>query len=156
MRFKIIFIFLLCVQNNCMSQSVETLEIVSWNVFLRPSILKDNQFDRVDSIGNYLIETDADILVLQEVFHRKSRKRLTEYLSEVFPHHTSVGPLSIFGISSGVVIFSKHKIKAEKHISFKQAKGSDRMAKKGGVFAAIEIRDKEIQIIGTHLQSGMG
>lgn len=148
--------FLVLIQFNCLSQTVETLDIVSWNVFLRPSFLKDNQMGRVDSIGNYLIETDADILVLQEVFHRKSRKQLTKYLNETFPFHTSVGPTSFFGISSGVMIFSKHKIKAEKHISFKRARGSDRMAKKGAVLAVVEVRDKEVQIIGTHLQSGMG
>lgn len=154
---KIILLFLLVLNISFgYSQEKSTdLEIVSWNVFLRP-LLSDNQTGRVDSIGQYLNNTNADILVLQEVFHRKTRKQLIKVLSEKYPQHTHVGPTSFFGISSGVMIFSKHQIIDEAHLSFKKAKGIDGIAKKGGVAAIINHFGNNIKIIGTHLQAGGG
>lgn len=154
---KTILLFLLAINISLaytQEESVE-LEIVSWNVFLRP-LLSDNQLGRVDSIGVYLMRTDADVLVLQELFHRKTRKQLIKTLSKKYPEHTHVGPTSFFGISSGVMIFSKHQIIDESHLSFKKSKGIDGIAKKGGVAAIINFFGKKIKIIGTHLQAGGG
>jgi endonuclease/exonuclease/phosphatase family metal-dependent hydrolase len=137
-------------------QSTNELELLSWNVFLRPGILKDNQLGRVDSICAYLNNTGADVLVLQEVFHSKSRKRLINLLSVEYQHHTKVGYTSLLGVSSGVMVFSKHEILEEDHTYFKKAKGSDALAKKGGVSALINYKGEAVQIIGTHLQAGDG
>lgn len=134
----------------------DTLEIASWNVFLRPSILNDGQMERVDSISAYMDKSNADILVLQEVFHRKARNKMVKDLSKNYPHHTSVGPTTIWGVNSGVMIFSKRKIDSEKRISFREGKGSDRIARKGAVAATLHIRQHKIHIIGTHMQAGGG
>ncbi|MDX2360950.1 MAG: endonuclease/exonuclease/phosphatase family protein [Crocinitomicaceae bacterium] len=134
----------------------DTIHVMSWNVFLRPGILRDHQLDRVDSIAAYLNSTNADVLILQEVFHKKSRKRLTELLSEIYPYHTEVGKKSFWGVSSGVMIFSKHKIGSEEHVYYKKAKGSDRLAKKGAVLANITFKYYLLSFIGTHLQAGDG
>lgn len=136
------------------SQTADSIEIVSWNVFLRPAFLKDNQMGRVDSIAGYLNNTNADILVLQEVFHRKARKRLITELSTNYPHHTKVGKTSILGVSSGVMIFSQVEIQKEKRVYFKKATKADQLAKKGGVFAEVTVKGKTIDVIGTHLQAG--
>jgi len=138
------------------AQSTDVLSVVSWNVFLRPGILQDEQAERTDSIANYLLKTDADVLVLQEVFHRKSRTKLKQLLSKKYPHQSKVGKTSFWGISSGVMLFSKHQILEENHISFSKGTGSDRLAKKGGVSIIIKFRNKLTQIIGTHLQAGNG
>lgn len=145
-----------CVSFNGYSQSEKALNIVSWNVFLRPGILNDNQMGRVDNISTYLISTEADVLVLQEVFHKKARKSLFKKLAPFYQFRSKVGKRSFFGVSSGVVILSKHKITKEHQVSFKRAKGSDKMAKKGGVSAVIQFFNSKIQIIGTHLQAGGG
>lgn len=134
----------------------DTLEIASWNVFLRPSILNDGQMERVDSISTYMENCNADVLVLQEVFHRRARKKMVKNLSKKYPHHTSVGPTTIWGVNSGVIIFSKRKIDEEKRISFREGKGSDRMARKGAVAATLHIRQHKLHIIGTHMQAGGG
>lgn len=152
---KAIVFFIFLIGSSCLNAQKEQLEVVSWNVFLRP-LLNDNQNGRVDSIGAYLNKSNADILVLQEVFHRKTRKKLIKTLSEKYPEHTHVGPTSFFGISSGVIIFSKYKILDEAHISFRKSKGIDGIAKKGGVAAIIEFANRKIKIIGTHLQAGEG
>lgn len=134
----------------------DTLEIASWNVFLRPSILNDGQMERVDSISAYMEKSNADILVLQEVFHRRARRKMVKNLSEIYPHYTGLGPTNIWGINSGVMIFSKRKIDDEKRISFREGKGSDRMARKGAVAATLHVHQHKIHIIGTHMQAGEG
>ena len=137
-------------------QLEEPIKILSWNVFLRPGFLADNQLGRVDSIGAYLNTTEADVLVLQEVFHRRSRRRLVKKLNPKYPYHTKFGKTSLLGVSSGVVIFSKTKIIKEKHVYFKHAIKADQLAKKGGVLAVISVNGKSIDVVGTHLQAGGG
>lgn len=134
----------------------DSLHVVAWNVFLRPGVLKDNQLGRVHAISNYLNETNADVLVLQEVFHHKSRRILKKELKSNYPYRTAVGKGSWLGISSGVIIFSKHPITNEKHIYFNRAIHADRMAKKGGVLAEIELNHRSVNVVGTHLQAGQG
>ena len=152
----IISVCILCFCWHGYAQEKSTLEVVSWNVFLRPGFLRDNQMGRVDSIANYLNSTGADVLVLQEVFHNRARKCLINHLAENYPHHTKVGITSFFGVSSGVIIFSKTEILREKHIYFKRAIKADKLAKKGGVLAIISVNGKSVEIIGTHLQAGGG
>ena len=156
MRFILVVFLVLSYSFGTMAQSSNALRLVSWNVFLRPGILNDGQLERIDSIAKYLENTDADVLVLQEVFHRSSRKKLSTLLHKKYPNRTKVGRTSFFGVSSGVLIFSKHEIVEEKHVSFKHATGSDRLAKKGGVSVLIKFKNKLTQIIGTHLQAGGG
>ena len=132
----------------------DTLKVMSWNLFLRPGILSDGQMDRVSSIGNYLIYSGADVIVLQEVFHRRARKRLLQELDDRYEYHTSLGPTSFFGVSSGVIIFSKHPIIEEKFVSYSKSKGADGLAKKGAVLAKIRFGKQDVHIVGTHLQAG--
>ena len=149
-HFYCVIAFLTCFTFNGFGQSVKSLNIVSWNVFLRPAILNDNQMGRVDNISEYLLSTEADVLVLQEVFHKKARKSLFKKLAPCYQFRSKVGKRSFFGVSSGVVILSKHKITEEHQVSFKKAKGSDKMAKKGAISAVIQFFNTKIQIIGTH------
>ncbi|MDB2697859.1 endonuclease/exonuclease/phosphatase family protein [Crocinitomicaceae bacterium] len=134
----------------------DTLKILSWNVFLRPSILKDRQLERIDDITQHLIHKDADILILQEVFHKKSKKILFQNLSKNYPFHTKEGKKSFWGISSGVYIFCKDSILSEKHIVFNSCSGADALAKKGAVKIRIKRKNKEVSVVGTHLQAGEG
>ena len=133
----------------------DTLKVMSWNLFLRPGILSDGQMDRVSSIGNYLIYSGADVIVLQEVFHRRARKRLLQELDDRYEYHTSLGPTSFFGVSSGVIIFSKHPIIEEKFVSYSKSKGADGLAKKGAVLTKIRFGKQDVHIVGTHLQAGV-
>ena len=127
---------------------------MSWNVFLRPGILCDGQMVRVPEISKYLLSSSADVLVLQEVFHRKSRRQLIQLLSDQYPFHTQEGPASFWGVSSGILVFSKDSILKESTASFSKARGSDRLAKKGAVCVQFENNKQDIYIIGTHLQAG--
>lgn len=146
-----VLIVALTFQINCQKSSIQVL---SWNVFLRPSIMNDGQMNRVSEIGDYLEGSGADVLVLQEVFHRKARKALKKQLKRTYPYQTKKGPVSWLGIPSGVVFFSKMPIVKEKIVSFSFSKGADRLAKKGAILVTFEKNGQEISILGTHLQAG--
>ncbi len=152
LKLALVFILLFAFAKiHCQSSSIEVL---SWNVFLRPSVMNDGQMNRVDEIADYLKNSGADILVLQEVFHGKARRNLKKQLNKIYPYQTKKGPVSWVGIPSGVVFFSKMPILSEKRISFSFAKGADRLAKKGAIIATFEKNGQRISIIGTHLQAG--
>lgn len=157
---KLLYFLTLClifISTPQQSSAQDTLKILSWNVFLRPSILGDKQMKRVDSIANHLINSDADVIVVQEVFHRRARKRIGFLMDSVYHFQTKPGPKSIFGVPSGVVIYSKTAFKGEvNYHSFSKGKGSDKMAKKGFVQVVVNPKGKDIAIIGTHLQAGNG
>ena len=133
---------------------LDSIKVLSWNVFLRPAILHDHQLERVQGISEYLIASKADVIILQEVFHRKARKQLTEALQKSYPYQTKKGPVSFWGVSSGVALYSKFPFLKEKKISFKESMGADKLAKKGVVVSLVKIKSKEVYIVGTHLQSG--
>lgn len=134
----------------------DSVTVLSWNVFLRPAILKDDQMHRVDSIAAFLDTSDADVLVLQEVFHRRARKRLCSILDSTYTYKTARGPVSFWGVPSGVLVFSKYPITEHRFKPFKRATGSDRMARKSVVRTEIEVNGKPLEIYGTHMQAGGG
>lgn len=134
----------------------DSLTLMSWNVFLRPAILGDQQMERVDSVAAYLDYSKVDVLVLQEVFHKRARKRLCLLLKSSYPYHTESGPKSFWRVPSGVVVFSKYPIESEVAKSFKKGKGSDAMARKGVIRATVKINEKRVEVYGTHMQAGRG
>ena len=156
MKFLIIIATLLFFNEFSYSQSSDSLKIVSWNVFLRPGILKDKQLERVDSIAASILKMDADVVVLQEVFHKKSRKRLIASLSKSYPYHSKIGKKTFWGVPSGNCIFSKDSIESQQFVYYKRAMKADKLAKKGAIEININHHGKMFNIFGTHLQAGGG
>ena len=112
---------------------------------------------RVDSIANYLIESEADVIILQEAFHKRATKRLNELMVESYPNITNPGPKSFYGVASGVIVYSKVKFKKQpEYYSYKDKTGADRLAMKGLVHVTLDIDGKNLDVLGTHLQAGRG
>lgn len=156
MKYILILTTFLFFNNFAYSQTSDSLKVVSWNVFLRPAILKDKQLKRVDSIAASILKIDADVVVLQEVFHKKSRKRLIAALSKSYPYHSKIGKKTFWGVPSGNCIFSKDSIESEQFVYYKRAMNADRMAKKGAIGIRVNHFGKSFNIFGTHLQAGGG
>ena len=155
MKFRrLLFFFIFFFLSLKASAQSDTLKVVSWNVFLRPGILRDGQMNRVSHIADYIIGCGADIVVLQEVFHKRARRRMIQKLEGRFNYFTSQGPKSVFGVGSGVMIFSKHPMIEEKFVSYSKSRGADACAKKGVIIVKIRSPQKEIYVAGTHLQAG--
>lgn len=131
-----------------------SLKVVSWNVFLRPhAVFKDGQQERVDAIADVLLEENYDVIGLQEVFDKTSRKRLIERLTEKFPYYAGPSDRGLFKISNGLMIFSKHPIISHSMIKYSKAAAGDRMARKGALLVELEVNGKAVQVVNTHAQS---
>ena len=63
--------------------------------------------ESAEEIADYLKNSDADVLVLQELFHSRARKVLRKALKNTYPYQTKKGPVTWLGIPSGVVFFFK-------------------------------------------------
>jgi endonuclease/exonuclease/phosphatase family metal-dependent hydrolase len=156
MKILTTLIILLLTSSVSFTQSSDSLKVVSWNVFLRPGILKDKQLERVDSIAASILKMDADVVVLQEVFHKRSRRRLIRALSDTYPYHTKMGRQTFWGVPSGNCIFSKDSIESQEFIYYERAMKADKLAKKGAIAISLTHDDKSFKVYGTHLQAGGG
>ena len=156
MKYLLLITTLLFFSSFPYAQSSDSLKVVSWNVFLRPGILRDKQVKRVDSIAASLLKIDADVIVLQEVFHKRSRRKLIQALSNSYPFHSEIGKKTFWGVPSGNCIFSKDSIRSEQFVYFNRAMNADKLAKKGAIAVEIDHSGKSFTIYGTHLQAGGG
>lgn len=149
------FLFSLIFSGILFTASATEIRIISWNVFLTPTIAhRSDQKNRAGEIAKYLADSKADILVLEEMFHGKAAQLIEDKLKENgYPYFTRRSKGGFLKTHSGVRIFSKFPIDSVKYLVYKDAAGSDRLAKKGAVMACITIEGKPIQVIGTHMQS---
>ncbi len=134
----------------------DTLKILSWNIQMLPNAAKGNsRATRAKVIVDQLKKRDYDVVVFQELFHKRARRIVTKGLNEKYQYHTPVlnKKAIAFKTNGGVMIFSKHKILNHHQIRFKSRSGFDRMSRKGAILADIIFHDKEIQVAGTHLQA---
>jgi endonuclease/exonuclease/phosphatase family metal-dependent hydrolase len=134
----------------------EKIKILSWNIYMLPSIVKaQGKKERAMSIGKLLKESDYDVIVFQEAFQRKARKKIFNQLKESFPYQA--GPanqkLISYRTNSGLWIFSKHPIVNTQSIVFRNRSGVDALSRKGGLIAEILVNEVPIQVAATHLQN---
>ncbi len=141
---------------NLPSAAQDSLTVISWNVFLRPGLMPDKQMKRVDSIAHWLKDSNSDILVLQEVFHNRARKKLISILEDTYPFYVGPGKGGLLKTNSGVMIFARDSLINLSIKRFKHAAGSDQLAYKSGVSCELTFAGHNIQIVGTHLQAGDG
>ena len=95
--------------------SASDFKVVNFNTWLLEILGKDIASDileRRERIVEALIELDADVISLQEVWPNKHREFLIEHLSEHYPYcafdDSKSGMLKLF--ADGLIIFSKHPI----------------------------------------------
>jgi endonuclease/exonuclease/phosphatase family metal-dependent hydrolase len=134
----------------------EKIKILSWNIYMLPSIIKaTGKTQRAELIGKTLKYSDYDVIVFQEAFQRKARKKIFDQLKDEFPYQA--GPanqkLISYRTNSGLWIFSKHPIVATQSIVFKNRSGVDAFSRKGGLIAEISVHGTLVQIAATHLQN---
>ena len=92
-------------------------KVITFNTWLLEILGKDiakDIFERRERIVEALIELDADVIFLQEVWLDKHRDFLIEHLSEHYPYYafddSKSGFFKLF--ADGLIIFSKHPIES--------------------------------------------
>lgn len=147
--------------NNVQAQhsGSEELRAITWNLYLLPHILKKTgQRERAKYIAETLVNEDYDVLILQEVFDKKSAEILDNGLKEHYPY--KVGPAnakgSPFKANSGAMIYCKYPLNLLTEFRFEDCKGVDCWGRKGGVLAEFEKDGQKYQVMSTHLQAFPG
>ncbi len=160
MKILYLILFSLFYQNsfaqNC--EESQVFNILCWNVYMVPQPWTlTGQHKRSHHIIEQLKHSEYDVIVLQEVFIEKIKNRMIKKLSECFPYH--VGPPGKDkGLvqDGGILIFSKHPIVNYQKIEFADGCiGSDCYSQKGAVMVEVAKNGKNIQVVGTHLQSSI-
>lgn len=134
------------------------LKILSWNIYMLPSFVyaSTDKKARAEGIIEVLNQSDYDIIVFQEAFHKVSRKRLWKGLNENFPYQ--YGPANRVAISfkanSGIWILSKIPLQYVHEIKYNECEGDGCLARKGVLMVEGEMNGNRFQILGTHNNGG--
>lgn len=162
-RFFVLFFLLTANASTMFAGNDETaekksnLKILTWNIFMLPPIVpREGRMERAHGIVDTLKNSDYDIIIFQEAFHKKAVTIIDDGLKSIYPYR--YGPFNQTNAplhtNSGVWIVSKLPLDELGVIKYKHAKGIDKMAHKGAALMRGFFRGKEFQILGTHMQSG--
>jgi len=143
--------------NDEVSANKSNLKILTWNIFMLPPIVpREGRIERAYGIVDTLKNSDYDVIVFQEAFHKKAVSIIDKGLKDVFPYR--YGPFNpaskALHTNSGVWVVSKIPLQQLGVIQYKDAKGIDKMANKGAVLMQGNFKGNDFQILGTHMQSG--
>jgi endonuclease/exonuclease/phosphatase family metal-dependent hydrolase len=137
------------------SQAVE-LSLLSYNTWLLPGLFMTAHKPRrrVHAIAKYLKENPRDIIGLQEVFTPRSYRQFSKVLLQEGYYSTGRPNNNLRFLSSGLIIFSKYPILAEKFKRFNACSEDDCLSSKGLLAVLINVDGKPLYLVNGHLQSG--
>ncbi len=136
----------------------ETLKILSWNLYLVPwPIHRTLQDERTEAIASQLLISNYDVIFFQELFLEKHKDILWEKLKSKFPNESArFKGRGLHFVGSGLWAISKYPMKVIDHTYFSDCSGSDCLASKAAVMMEIQLPNRIIQVINTHLQAWSG
>ncbi len=141
-----------------------SVNMLSYNIFLRPPGIKNNQSDYKDArlalFGENCLK-NFDIVGFQELFaYGTSRQsKMLQYARkagyEYYVASPSKGLLNT-SVDGGLMILSRYPIVKTDKLTFKKNAHSDRMSNKGAIYAKIAITPSmSIHVFNTHLKSSV-
>jgi len=141
------------------------IKVLSYNVWGLPiSLPGHDQSVRFRKLSDSLAYRNFDIVCLQEVFHRRVRKKLKEGLLNQYFHASDydcnqniLGPIIQKDCQGGLMTLSKYPIISEQFFPFTESQNAsviEKIGAKGFLFTTIIRNGKPINIINTHLYSG--
>lgn len=151
-------------RNHVDSKSIlnrEKIRVLTYNIFLRPPPVKNNDNDWKDERMVDFIKhlENYDIICLQEMFGSLTSRReaLIKYASRsgLF-FHVDVPSPSFFSkniIDGGLLILSRFPIVESEFRPFKYTVLSCSVVEKGILYSKIKIKDSHIAIFNVHLQA---
>ncbi len=140
-----------------------TLELMTYNVYMRPSeLFRNAQEARADAIVKTLIDRNndrrIDSLILVEVFDDDVREYLVNKLKPILPYSSNtLGTDRFLEQDGGVIVLSRGPILYERQALFGSLCArtfEDCLSDKGGIFVTTLIDGKRFNLIATHLQAG--
>lgn len=139
-----------------------TLNLLSYNIFLRPPGIKNNVSDykdaRLNIFGEYCLK-NFDIVAFQELFaYGSSRQsKMLQYAKKVgYEYYVCSPSKSLLNgmVDGGLMILSKYPIVKTERLTYKRGVSGDRFSAKGALYAKIAVSPTLcIHVFNTHLQS---
>lgn len=138
-----------------------SLKILSYNVFLRPPPVKNNNSDYKDDRCEEFLKHihNYDILCLQEIFgflNKRKNKIIKRCFKNGFHFNaSSVSPsfFSTFLVDGGLLTLSKFPIVATEFTAYKYCILTDSLSHKGVLYTKILIKDQILHLFNTHTQA---
>lgn len=139
--------------------SSSTIQVLSWNIFMMPSfagidLISPGNEVRSEMIGKILQHEEADIICFQKAFDEKARNNIHDKLVKKYPF--SIGPVNptdkLGHTNSGLWILSNQKLSVLGTIDFSEAKGWEKLSRKGAIIVTGTAGGKTFQLVNTHLQ----
>lgn len=130
---------------------IKIKKIISWNV--QELWWHSYHGHKINNIIRYIVQSDADIICLQEVFEVSSIYKIV-YNKDVYAHfpHFLTGNMHnsyLLGENSGLLVLSKYPIQFKKFAQFPMAAVPDIFSSKGALCFAVGQQN----FITTHLQA---
>lgn len=145
--------------------SLASVKMISFNAWALPVWLpKTDQNNRYKKIPEVLLQSEADIICVQEAFARKFRKRLLPIMEQDYYTYSDykcnqriVGPIKK-DCHGGLITFSKFPIIKEQFYPYPiydEMRIEERIGEKGFLLTTIKIDQDTAYIINTHLYAGL-
>ncbi len=130
------------------------LKILSWNIHMLPYCVyyKTQKNKRSKGIVEELGKRDYNILVFQEAFKMRSRRKVYKGLKEKYPYRYGPANRKFFSIktNSGIWVLSDRPLSIKGEVTFTECANDGCLARKGGLMVEGEHNGHIFQIVGTH------
>jgi len=137
------------------------INILFYNIFLRPPGVKNNESDHKDARLKEFIKLlpDYDIICLQEMFgflNKRKHKLIRCAAKAGFLFYTdAVSPsfFTSFVVDGGLLVLSRFPILSSEFKPYPYGIFSDALSQKGALYAKIQIKDEILHLYSTHTQA---
>jgi len=137
------------------------INIVCYNIFLRPPLVKNNASDHKDARLKEFIKLlhEFDIVCLQEMFgflNKRKHKLIRCAAKAGFLYYAdSVSPsfFTSFVVDGGLLVLSRFPILASEFKPYPYGIFSDSLSQKGVLYTKIQIKDEILHLYSTHTQA---
>ena len=139
----------------------KAIKVLTYNIFLRPPPIKNNENDWKDERLEEFIKVihKFDIICLQEMFGSfNSRKQdliraATKQGFFFYVETESPSFMSKYMVDGGLIILSRFPIVSKLFVPYQYGVIADSLSQKGLLYAKIQIKDSFLHLFSTHLQA---
>ncbi|MCX7114600.1 MAG: endonuclease/exonuclease/phosphatase family protein [Gammaproteobacteria bacterium] len=152
---------MICIEPNTAPAPVpgddKSVRIMTFNVSMGLEVintfsgLSRSTAEAVVLVATNLLESDAQVVCLQECFDIQASRSLSEKLKEKYPYQIlNIGP-NKFGLNSGLAMFSQFPLEKPRFYKHTTTAGYCRFAKKGTLVSQVNLGKERIVVSNTHL-----
>ncbi len=143
-------------QYRCLAiQTIMQIKIISYNIWDLPLWFVKNRKARVKRVAEYLAQSGADIICIQEAWSRSGRATLYRILGEAGYEHVSARERLVLIGNGGLLTFSKFPIVSKKFTPFSRLSAAfvELFAAKGVLEVTVDTPQGKLSVFNTHLHS---